>query len=185
MVRLPVLAVSIALLACGGGDEGGGADPGADAASEDSDLPATCADSCAQLSVEVEFGTVRTGFSAAYYGVTAEDGTLHIEVHGGRVIGCPTAETPPPPGMLVIGSVPAPTSTEPLDESHGVSVALIDLTGEVITMPVAKASAGQLVPVAGKLSGADGFLAFDLNATFDGGTARGHVYAIHCDSLDQ
>jgi hypothetical protein len=30
----------------------------------------------------------------------------------------------------------------------------------------------------------EGFIAFDLSATFPSGTASGHIYAVHCDSLD-
>ena len=32
---------------------------------------------------------------------------------------------------------------------------------------------------------AGSYVAFDLSATFDAGTVAGHVYALHCASLDE
>jgi hypothetical protein len=65
--------------------------------------------------------------------------------------------------------------------SYTIQVTLLDFKGTLSPNPVDEATQSKLTPVA---AGA-GFVAFDAEVTFPDGTMTGHVYATHCDSLDE
>jgi len=139
-------------------------------------LPTTCTGACATTSLTAMISSTRT-FDLAYYGVNAT-GTLHVEVYKGMQPGCPTMSSPTPDYTLILGAVPAPTSTAMTTSPGNV----LDYQGDLLGGPLGKAASSvMLTPVAYQ---AGTFLALDATLAFDPGTATGHVYATHCASLD-
>lgn len=173
----PVLFV---LVACG--DDSSTSMPDAtataDAAADASGLSTACTGACQVTSLTVTMLATRT-LDRAYYGVTASDGTLHVEAYLGGGTGCPTMNSPTPSYTLVLGRVPMPTSTE-MSTSPG---NFLDYVGDMLpnNMLGQAASAVTITPVAAM---AGSFVAFDVELTFPAGTLSGHLYATHCDSLD-
>ncbi len=139
-----------------------------------------CSADCAMTRLTASFGDVNETFDLAYYGLES-DGTLHLEIYGGAAPGCPESDSPTPARTLVIGAFPAPSDATPLS----LSVSLLDFEGTLTEEPILRSSSATATPRAARVeSTAMGFVRFDLEASFDGGTMSGAVYATHCDSLD-
>jgi hypothetical protein len=139
-------------------------------------LATTCTGACATTALTAMIAATRT-FDLAYYGVNAS-GTLHVEVYKGMQPGCPTMSSPTPDYTLILGAVPAPTSTAMTTSPGNV----LDYKGDLLGGPIGKAASSvMLVPVAYQ---AGMFVALDANLAFAPGTATGHVFATHCASLD-
>lgn len=170
------LALVLALAACG--DDGtstpldGAVDSSVDGASG---LATTCTGSCATISLTAMFGASRM-LDVAYFGVSTS-GNLYVEAYRGAAPGCPTMNSPTPDYTLILGDVPVPTSTAPITSPAN----FIDFQGDLLpsVMP-ARASAVALTPVAKNAME----LALDVDLTFASGTITGHLFATHCDSLD-
>jgi hypothetical protein len=137
------------------------------------------------------FGGDTRALDRAYYGVTksATETTLHIEAYKGGGTGCPTMSSPTPDYTLIFGKVPiAAATTSPgnlldfqgdlLDGPLGAAATTVTLSG--FTADVCPSCVGMPAP-----ADTDGFAAFDASLTFSAGTISGHVYATHCDSLDE
>lgn len=140
-------------------------------------LPTTCTGACATTALTVTIQATRT-FDLAYYGVNAS-GTLHVEAYKGMQPGCPTMSSPTPDYTLILGAVPAPTSTATTTSPGNV----LDYQGDLLGGPLGKAASSvMLTPVAYQ---AGMFVALDATLAFSPGTATGHVYATHCASLDE
>jgi hypothetical protein len=153
-----------------------------------------CAGTCRTTSLTATFGSVQRSLDRAYYGITktATGSTLHVEVYRGGGSGCPTMSSPTPDYTLVLARVPIPTSTTQVT-SPGT---LLDFVGDLLNGAInATASAVTLTPGVTHVcptcvgmtppSDPDGFIAFDATLTFSGGTISGHVFATHCDELDE
>ncbi len=172
----------LALVACG--DDGmpspvDGA-PQSDAAPGDmmgNNLSTTCTGACATTTLSATFGAATRMLTDAYFGVSM-DGTLYVEAYGGAAAGCPTMSSPTPNYTLIFGSVPVPTSTAEITSPAN----LIDFEGDLLpTVMPAKATVVKLAPVAKNAME----LALDVDLTFATGTITGHLFATHCDSLDE
>ena len=217
VVRLVIAgSLATALAACGDDDDGPvapGGDAGAltDTGSATDDAPSEgdaggadasrpCAGACAELTLSATFGGTTRAFDRAFYGITAaavaSSGApeLHVEATAGGGETCPTDSSPTPDRTLVVDGVP-PGATAALDESSGVSVSLLDFTGELLPdAPIARATALSVTVAFADVcvecvggappSDPDGAVALDVTATFAEGAAAGHVYAVHCDSMD-
>lgn len=123
------------------------------------------------------FGDTRAPFERAFYGVGA--GKLHVEaIHGGDAA-CPTMSSPTPERTVVIAGLPV-GFTGKLTHADGVRASLLDFKGTLTKEPILRATA---VTATASASGVD-FVAFDLQATYPGGTIAGHVHATHCASMD-
>lgn len=150
----------------------------ADAAADASGLSTTCTGACQATSLTATMLATRT-LDRAYYGVTASDGTLHVEAYLGGGTGCPTMNSPTPSYTLVLGRVPMPTSSA-MSTSPG---NFLDYEGDMLpnNMLGQAASSVAITPVAAMVGS---FVALDIDLTFPAGTLAGHLYATHCDSLD-
>ncbi|MFN0252974.1 MAG: hypothetical protein ACKV2T_39230 [Kofleriaceae bacterium] len=171
----------LALVACS--DDGGtpvdAAVQGDGALDAAGGLATTCTGACRTTALAATFGATTRTLDVAYFGVTTAGGTqsLYVEAYGGAAAGCPTMSSPTPDYTLIFGSVPMPTSTAVLT-----SVAnLIDFQGDLLPSPApVRATVVTLTPVAKNTME----LALDADLTFGSGTLAGHLYATHCDSLD-
>ena len=139
-----------------------------------------CSGDCASTLLTASFGDVVETFDVAYFGLEG-DGTVHLEVYGDAAPGCPASDSPTPARTLVIGSFAAPTDTTPTS----LSVSLLDFEGTLTEEPILRSSSATATPRAARVEATSmGFVRFDLEASFEGGTLDGAVYATHCDSLD-
>lgn len=192
----------------GGTAEGGARDAAeaGDAAIPDAGpdaLPSTCEGDCRTLSVAIDFGGTTGRFDRAFYGLTAPSESasgeweLHLEAIGGGAPGCPDESSPTPSWTLIL-RLPLFTSPEPLTEATpNTAVTLLDFDGRFITgaRPISRATRFTLTPAAADVcttclgeappAHPEGFVAFDLDATFAEGAIRGRVFATHCDSFDE
>jgi hypothetical protein len=180
-------------MACGTSGSAAPVDSGADGG-----LPSTCTGPCAVMTLTVTFpgpgGSVTESFDRAQFGFNASDAgppTLHLEFHGGGDPACPTAQSPTPLRTLVVEDFPAIEALDgaPITEQNGVTAALFDFAGTLTTKPLVKAATMTFAfrpNGAAKASPrAESFVAMDVTMTFPGGgTAQGHVQALHCDSMD-
>lgn len=188
---------SIAWLAvvCACGGDAATPDAGPDAAGgPDAALPTACDGACRTTALTARFGATTRTFDRAVYGVTATAGqppTLHVEAYRGGPAGCPTASSPTPDYTLVLGELALPTTAAPVATAANV----LDFVGDLLGGPLgAAATAATATPIAldvcptcvGQPAPADpdGLVALDLTATFAAGTVTGHLFAVHCDSLD-
>jgi hypothetical protein len=174
------LAIACLLVACGGDDDGS-VRPDAAATSDAavdgaSGLPTTCSGTCQTTALVAQMMSTRT-LNRAYFGVTAADSTLHVEVYLGGGSGCPTMTSPTPSYTVVLGRVPVPTSTAAVTSPGN----FLDYQGDMLGAIGASATSVSLTPVAYQ---AQTFLALDAMLTFAAGTVSGHLYATHCASLD-
>jgi hypothetical protein len=175
------LAIVCLLVACGGDDDGSlrpDAAATSDAAVDGaSGLPTTCTGTCQTTALVAQMMSNRT-LNRAYFGVTAADSTLHVEVYLGGGSGCPTMTSPTPDYTVVLGRVPMPTSTAAVISPGN----FLDYQGDMLGGPLgASASSVSLTPVAYQ---AQAFVALDAMLTFAAGTVSGPLYATHCASLD-
>lgn len=164
MRRLMLLA---AIAACGGDDA---------PANPDAAMPMIDAQINMTTSLAAAFNANRT-LDNAGYGVNADDGTLHVEIHKGGFTGCPQMTSPTPDYTLIIPRVPAMSATTATS-----GATFLDYKGDMLNgvAPVTATS----VTLTNVTYGAGAFVSFDVNLTFAEGTIVGHLYAIHCTSLD-
>jgi hypothetical protein len=135
--------------------------------------PAPCTGACQVTALTATFAATRV-LDRAHFGVTASNGTLHVEAHRGGGTGCPSDGSPTPDYTLVLGRV---TATAPGSSPGNI----LDFVGDLLGGPLgAAATTVAITPVA---SDPD-FVALDIELTFEAGTIAGHLYATHCTSLD-
>lgn len=177
-LRCAMLVTLAPLVACA--DHG--ASPPTDAAPADlgsAGLSTTCTGSCATTALTATFGATVRRLDVAYFGVTTTGATpsLYVEAYGGAAAGCPTMSSPTPDYTLILGTVPVPESTQTITSPAN----LIDFQGDLLPSPApVAATTVALVPVAKNAME----LALDVNLTFAAGSLAGHLFATHCDSLD-
>lgn len=155
--------------------DGGPTDGGADAG--------PCTGPCTSTDLTATFGDVTEVFDRVQFGLTTSgDGgmALYLEAHGGGSPECPTMSSPSPDRTLVMNGLP-PLAEEPFTDF---TANLLDFEGTLTTAPILPSTAATYATVATSLTPLDGaFVAFDLEATYAGGTIRGHGYATYCESL--
>lgn len=190
----PMLAIVSILAACG--DDGGSQLPidapaGTVDAAPDAPGGVTCTGACRTTSLAATFGSDVRTLDRAYYGITktATTATLHLEAYKGGGAGCPTMTSPTPDYTMILGSIPITTTgTSPGN--------LLDFTGDLLDGPLGAAAtsvtlSGVRLDVCPTCVGMpapadpDGFAALDASLVFAAGTIQGHVFATHCDSLDE
>jgi len=146
----------------------------------------TCENACTMTELALTFGSNEAVVDRAQFGFNAPDNgkvSLHVEAHFGGDPACPTGASPSPDRTVIFANVPIPTDSTPIENA---AVTLLDFEGTLSPNPFDSATSATLSPVAAKPTPTDdAFIAFDVNATFDGGTMTGHIYAVHCDSMDE
>jgi hypothetical protein len=164
-----------------GCSSGASAPPAAvvDAGVETSDAPAP-----APQTLTARFA-ITEPFERSLFGLTSpakstsKTWELHVEaVHGGDP-GCPSEMSATPDRSLVIAGLPKGFDTK-RTYAEGVRATLLDFKGTLTKEPILRATAVTATPG----SSSDAAISFDLDATFPGGTISGHIYATHCDSMD-
>ena len=180
------------------GDDSGSTDDSG--AQTDSAVPdaAPDADGTAntELDVTVTVGETEQQFDRAFYGLTSPDRSasgdweLHVEAYAGGASGCPEMDSPTPDVTLIIGGLRFPEVPTEQREEDGVSVAVLDFSGELFEEPAVQAT-GEVIyfqqwGLCTDCEGddPDGYLSFDVDARLEGGRVAGHVYATHCASLN-
>lgn len=113
-----------------------------------------------------------------FYGINADDGTLHVEVNLGGYTTCPVMSSPSPKYLVILGRVPpvsAATATSPGN--------FLDYEGDMLPSPMLgqQATSVMLTSVVYQVGTS---VALDVMLTFPAGTVAGHIYATHCASLD-
>lgn len=170
-----VVALSLALIAC-------------------SDPATTPPDAAVDAAVAVDtttslvarFGSVQRTLDRAYFGVTrsASGATLRVEAYRGGGSGCPTQSSPTTDYTLVLATVPLPNVMMPITSPGNI----LDFVGDLLNGPLgAAATAVTITPIATDVCATCNgtYLGVDTSITFAGGTITGHLYATHCDSLDE
>lgn len=164
-------------------------------------LPDTCEGDCAVQTLEADFNGTTRPFERAVYGLSAPSQTgsgeweIYIEALHGGFMGCPNEASPTPERTLILSGLVIPTGDRELSEADGLRATLLDFEGALEPdEPFVRATAVTITPAALDVctecvgqappSDEDGFVAFDLSATFPDGTISGRVYAVHCDSMD-
>ena len=170
LVRCFVLL--LALTACG--DSPVTSDAGSDSGS--GDAPAPCQGPCATTNLTATFQATRM-LDSAYYGVTFDTNNLHVEAYRRGGTGCPTMSSPTPDYTLVLGEV---SPTQPM--SNLATANILDFKGDLLGGPLGVAATQ--VKIDRTAGEAAMFIALDVMLTFQQGTVAGHLYATHCDSLD-
>lgn len=125
------------------------------------------------------FGTRTGGFERAQHGRAGAD-RVYLEAHSGGDPACPTMMSPSPRRTLVVSGVRVGTAVQ--TEADGVTAALLDFTGELVSAPIVRATAVRVTP---RAINPGTSVSLEINATFPGGTITGSVVAPHCDSLDE
>lgn len=114
----------------------------------------------------------------AFYGVNADDGTLHVEINKGGDTGCPQMNSPTPEYTVIIGRVPAMSAASATSPGN-----FLDYQGDMLPGGVLGAPATAVILSAISYS-AGVSIALDVSMTFEAGSVTGHVFATHCASLD-
>ncbi len=168
-------ALPVALLACG---EPAGTPPDA---AVDAAIPVDTT-----TGLVAKFGSVQRTLDRAYFGVTrsASGATLHVEAYRGGGSGCPTQSSPTTDYTLVLATVPMPSGMTPITSPGN----MLDFVGDLLGGNLgAAATAVTITPLATDVCATCNgtFLSADTSITFSSGTIMGHLYATHCDSLDE
>lgn len=168
-------------------------DAGTDAGSDFT----SCLGACGGVDAGVAFGAVNRSFTRAFFGLSSPAKTdggweVYLEASAGGDDGCPSPTSATPDYLLIVSGLPAPTgpvSATPkqttLVDFEGAllpSAAFSHATQSTVTWSAADiciaCSQGTQPDRAGR------FVALDYSASFDAGTSQGHLYATHCESLD-
>lgn len=112
----------------------------------------------------------------AVYGVNT-DGTLLIEIYKGGDPGCPTMNSATPEYTLVIGRVPSMTAATATSGAN-----FLDYQGDMLGG--ALGAPATVVMLSNVVYQTSSFVTLDAQLTFAAGSVQGHLYAVHCDSLD-
>jgi len=172
---MQLAVLPLALIAC------------SDSASTPPDAPvaidastSSCEGACKTTNLAAQFGSVQRTLDRAHYGVvtTATGSHLRIEAYRGGRTGCPTMTSPETDYTLILGNVPMTTGMTPVTSPGNI----LDFVGDLLDGALgAAATAVTITPVANDTM----FVAADASLTFAAGTITGHLYATHCDSLDE
>lgn len=179
-------------------DDQGSADAGADLGQ---DQGPSCQGDCAKTALNAKFNGTEAPLTKAFYGLSAATTTdsgapeLYLELFEADFEGCPVQDSPTPKRTIILTGIKLPVEQGTLTQDDGVKGKLLDYDGVLLgdglfadpTSATVDLMSAQLcleclgMPAP---SHEEGFVSFDLNLQFEGGTIAGHVYATHCDSMD-
>lgn len=143
-------------------------------------------------------GGASFALSQAAYGLTAPTGgapwELYVEAWEGGFTGCPKQDSPTPERTLILAGLAVPHDASPQTHADGAVARLLDYEGDIFAADqlvsrassvVVTAASSHACPAPGfACDAAEGFVALEVEATFAEGVAHGHVFAPHCDTLD-
>lgn len=148
---------------------------------------AGCTDACQKLTLTATYGAKTSTFERAQFGYDKTAGAVSgftTEAHVGGAPECPTQNSPTPKRTLIVSGIPVGSAGKTLTKADGVAVTLLDFEGLLTDKPLDKATDAKVTVV--YLPGdAPENVAFDVEATFEQGTLRGHAYASHCTTMDE
>jgi hypothetical protein len=154
-------------------------------------LPTACADACRAVTLTAAFAKGTRAFDRVQFGLTAAATSasggpeLYLEAHAGGDPACPTESSPSPAMTLVLAGLRLPLDGAPRTNEDGLTATFLDFSGQLTDAPVVRATSVVLVPRALAVAEpGERLLAFDLDATFPGGSIRGTGFALHCDTYD-
>jgi len=166
------LAILLGVAACGGDDA-----PATDAA-VGSDSGGGGSDAALNMATSLVAAMANTRtLDHAVYGVNNDDGTLHVEIYKGGDPGCPTMTSATPEYTAIIGRVPPMNATTATSGAN-----FLDYQGDMLGG--ALGAAATTVMLTNVVYQASTFVTLDAQLTFAAGTVTGHLYAVHCPSLD-
>lgn len=148
---------------------------------------AGCTGACRTLALGATYGAVTASFERAQFGRDKTGPNVSgvtVEVHAGGAPECPKQNSPTPDRTLVVSGIKVGSEGKTLTLADGLAVTLLDFKELLTKKPLDKATAAKLTVVAIEGSPPDK-VAFDLEATFEEGTIRGHVFADHCATMDE
>lgn len=158
------------------------------------DAGVICTGACQVTTAKAQFGNAQRPFDRAQFGLTSPSNSssggweLHVELHGGGSSACPEQSSPTPDRTLIIAGLKSPLIPAVYATDAGIKATLFDFDGDLTQAPLLRAGQTWVDVTAANTCetcpGAERFIAFELNAAFDGGTVAGHVYGTHCSSLD-
>lgn len=162
----------------------GGQDGGEDGGSQ-SQLPTVCEGDCQTTSASITLGQQSDVFTHAYFGYLL-DGTLHVETYIGGERKCPKRDSPTPNQNLIVGTA-IPTDTQTIERGPTLGMGLLDFEGRFVDIPSPPMTVGRITPVAGAFARQEGdFIAYQVHAELEGGLLiDGHVYATHCEDMNE
>lgn len=158
-----------------------------DGAPPPSDAAPACDGDCRKTSLEAVYGQKTAGFTRAQHGWDKKNGVVsgvQIEAHFGGNAECPRQNSPTPDRTLIVSGIPVGSAGRTLSLADGIAVTLLDFKNALTDKPLDKSTAATVKVVAIEGEPPENVV-LDLEATFDGGTIRGHVFAEHCTTMDE
>lgn len=145
-------------------EDAGVVEPVADAGAETG--VAACDTTCRKLAFTATFDGAAAAFDRAQFGIET-GGTRRVEAYGGGDPACPSESSPTPDRTLIFVGI----------GGDAPKVSYFDFVGS--GAPVVKATAVKVTNVVML----DDVVAFDVDATFPSGSAKGHIASSLCASL--
>lgn len=147
-----------------------------------------CTGACRMLTAKAAKGLATVAFDRAFYGyngTTADPTSLRIELHHGGDVTCPTMNSPSPLQTTIISAIPIISRTVPANHLTA-KVSYLDFASTLTTTPIVRSTAVSLSVIVGSFAANDLYVAFDVSASLgEAISITGHVFAIHCESLDE
>ena len=177
-----------AIAACGNGEP---AKPVVDAAQADAaqaDAALGCDAACKAFTATLTKGAASLPLERAFWGANGPvdaPTSVRVELYRGGENSCPEMNSPSPKQTVVIAALPVMNGAIAGNDTSS-AVSLLDFRGALTMAAIARATSKQMLNGRSSLAATPGFVAFDINATIEGGIVlAGHVYATHCASLDE
>jgi hypothetical protein len=166
-----------------------------DARTLEADAPKTpdaptsaCTGACRTLTAKASNGPKTVTFDRAFYGyngTNADPTSLRIELHHGGNATCPEMNSPSPDQTTIVSAIPVTARTVPATDNAS-KVSYLDFARTISDSTIVRSSTVALTGISASFTAADLYVAFDVNATLaESITITGHVFAIHCASLDE
>ena len=142
-------------------------------------VSSTAADAPSQTTdLTAVFLATRT-LDRAFFGVSADGKLLRVHAYGGAgITACPRSGDQPPDYLLGIQPIWLPP------ETGGTTSTFIDSLHDMLPGPEPYAEVAYLKKTIVSGPRSDTFAVFDVDLGFVSGTIVGHIYAVHCTTLD-
>lgn len=149
-------------------------------------IDAGCTGTCRSMALDGVYGPKTAKFERAQFGWDKKGPTvvgITTEIHAGGSPACPTQSSPTPDRTLVVSGITVGSEGRTLTLADGIAVTLLDFKEALTKKPLDKATQVKLTVIAMEGTPPEN-VAFDLEATFEEGTIKGHVFAQHCTTMD-